>query len=244
MAFRALNRLDFPIEHWLNGHFGRHAAFDGLVGFVSGSALISGAALISLFWWSWFRSSEAAVRRRDREHVAATLFAGGLAFFLARMLVIILPFRVRPRLEPALDFALPAGWNSAVPSDWSSFPCDNAMMFIALAVGLCFVSRAIGVVAILFVLAVNCFPPIYIGMHYPSDVIAGLVLGAGLGYVLNLEIARGAIAGPVLRCEARWPGSFYALLFLFCFESSTQFTSVRSIMQGVEHVALRLFSLR
>jgi undecaprenyl-diphosphatase len=244
MAFETLNRLDFPIDHWLNGHFGKHAAFDGAIGFVSGSALINGALILGLFWWSWHKSSDPAARRRDREHVVATLFAGAFAFFLARMLVIILPFRVRPRLEPALHFVLPAGWNGALSTDWSSFPCDNAMMFIALAVGLCFVSRAIGVLAIVFVLAVNCFPPVYMGMHYPSDVLVGLVLGAVLGCLLNVGSAPRRIAGPVLRCEARWPGGFYAVLFLFSFEAATQFTSVRSILQGVAHVAQKLVGLR
>src|SRR5580693_2344050 len=100
MAYDALNRIDFPLDRWLNSHFGQHAAFDGLVGFVSGNELVSGALLISVFWWVWYRQPAPAERRRDREHVVATFISGGAAFFLARVLVAVLPFRTRPRLEP------------------------------------------------------------------------------------------------------------------------------------------------
>jgi undecaprenyl-diphosphatase len=240
MAYEALNRFDFPLERWLNGHFGKHPAFDGLVGFVSGNELISGALLISLFWWAWYRHSELVARRVDREHVVATLVAGGLAFFLARVLVAALPFRIRPRLEPALHFFLPPSWNAALSTNWNSFPCDTALMGLALAVGLCFICRRVGVLAVLFVLAVSCFPLIYLGLHYPSDVLVGLLLGAVLGYLLNQTAARVRIAGPFLDWEACAPGSFYAVLFLISYEFATQFTSVRTVAGSFAHAISRI----
>jgi F0F1-type ATP synthase membrane subunit c/vacuolar-type H+-ATPase subunit K len=214
MAYEALNRLDFPLDRWLNGQFGKHAAFDGLVGFVSGNELISGALLMSVFWWAWYRRPDLAERRRDREHVLATLFAGGLAFFLARVLVFVLPFRSRPRLEPALNFVLPPSWNAALTTDWSSFPCDLAMMGAALAVGLCFVSRRVG-----------------------------LLIGAALGCLLNQPALRGKIAGPFLEWEARAPAGFYLALFLLSYEFATQFTSVRAMAGTLARAAHRMLGL-
>jgi len=176
----------------------------------------------------------------DREHVVATLIAGGAAFFLARVLVAVLPFRMRPRLDPALHFFLPPSWNAELTTNWSSFPCDTAMMGFALAVGLCFICRRVGVLAVLFVLAVTCFPLIYLGLHYPSDVLVGLFLGATLGFLLNQSAARVRIAGPFLDWEARAPGSFYAALFLISYEFATQFASVRAIAGSFAHALHRI----
>jgi undecaprenyl-diphosphatase len=243
MAYEALNRFDFPLDHWLNGQFGKHNAFDGLVGFISGNELISGALLISVFWWAWYRRVDPGQRRLDREHVVATLIAGGLAFFLARLLVFVLPFRVRPRLDPALHFVLPESWNAGLTTNWNSFPCDTAMMGFALAVGLCFITRRIAVLAVLFVAAVTCFPLIYLGLHYPTDVFAGLVLGTALGLLLNQAGIRARIAAPFLAWEARSPAGFYATLFLISYEFATQFASVRTIGGSFGHAVHRLLGM-
>lgn len=58
-----------------------------------------------------------------------------------------------------------------------SFPSDHAVMAGAVAAGLLIVSRRLGVIASLFALLI-AFARVYIGAHYPWDVVAGLALGA------------------------------------------------------------------
>jgi undecaprenyl-diphosphatase len=53
------------------------------------------------------------------------LGAGVVAILAARILALTLPFRVRPRFEPALHFVVPAG-NVSDLVDWSAFPSDHA----------------------------------------------------------------------------------------------------------------------
>lgn len=70
-------------------------------------------------------------------------------------------------------------------TDWS-FPSDHSVMAGAAAVGLLLTSKRLGVVAAgaAVLMAVT---RVYVGAHYPHDVVAGLVLGAavaGLGWVL------------------------------------------------------------
>jgi undecaprenyl-diphosphatase len=65
----------------------------------------------------------------------------------------------------------------------ASFPSDHAVAAGAVAVGLLLVSRRllawIGVLAALLI----AFSRLYLGVHYPHDVLAGLVLGAVVSLV-------------------------------------------------------------
>ncbi|PZS12929.1 MAG: UDP-diphosphatase [Pseudonocardiales bacterium] len=68
------------------------------------------------------------------------------------------------------------------------FPSDHAVMAGAVATGLCFVNRCLGIVA--WVAAVLlALSRVYVGAHYPHDVAAGLLLGAAV-IVLGQLLAR------------------------------------------------------
>ena len=73
-----------------------------------------------------------------------------------------------------------------------SFPSDHATVAGAVAVGLLFANRRWGIVAA--VLAVlMAFTRVYVGAHYPADVLAGLALGglvAALGWYTIMPILR------------------------------------------------------
>lgn len=67
-----------------------------------------------------------------------------------------------------------------------SFPSDHAVMAGAVAGGLWLVSRRLGLVAAAAALLM-AFARVYIGAHYPWDVLAGLAFGAAvvlLGWLL------------------------------------------------------------
>jgi membrane-associated phospholipid phosphatase len=84
----------------------------------------------------------------------------------------------RPR--PVLEGLPPLG---GAPSSLS-FPSAHATSSFACATAM---TRIAPEAAFLFVLAAGialCRP--YLGMHYPSDVLAGAILGVGLGLVIPL----------------------------------------------------------
>lgn len=57
-----------------------------------------------------------------------------------------------------------------------SFPSDHATMAGAVTVGLLLVERRLGACAAVAALAM-AFTRVYVGVHYPRDVVAGLLLG-------------------------------------------------------------------
>jgi undecaprenyl-diphosphatase len=66
-----------------------------------------------------------------------------------------------------------------------SFPSDHAVMAAATAIGLWFVSRRLGTLAAVAALLM-AGSRVYIGAHYPGDVLAGLLLGASVAALTTL----------------------------------------------------------
>lgn len=67
-----------------------------------------------------------------------------------------------------------------------SFPSDHAVMAGAVAMGVLLAHRRLGVLAWALALLM-AFARVYVGAHYPIDVLAGLIFGAtvtALGYLL------------------------------------------------------------
>ena len=128
-----------------------------------------------------------AGRRRD-----AWLFAAGLGGSMLLTQAIKF-FVTRPR---------PALWASIRPEHTFSFPSGHAMDTAALAAALFFVlprHRRLWALAPLFALAVGA-ARMYLGVHYPSDVLAGW--SSAVGWVLLVQLVAGP-AGPTLAQPGR-----------------------------------------
>lgn len=77
------------------------------------------------------------------------------------------------------------------------FPSDHAMMAGAVTAGVWLVNRRLGVAAAIAA-AVMAWARVYVGAHYPQDVVVGLALGAALS-VAGYFLARPMLSWLVLR---------------------------------------------
>jgi len=212
----SINPFDLAIIHYVNGFAGRSRAFDALIHGFANNYLLKGAPLMAMLYWAWFRKEKpAAAKNETRARVLAICAASVLAPLLARVIAAVTPFRVRPMNEPALHFALPhfMSEGTAKIAAWSSFPSDNVALLFALVAGVFALSRRLGFVA-LVIGTLGAFARVYSGMHYPTDVLAGAVLGAASFVLVDRTRLKPLIARPALMLLEKNPGLFYAFFFL------------------------------
>jgi undecaprenyl-diphosphatase len=156
-----------------------------------GIALFAGLLLVG--WW-------VARSTGDQATMAAALWTplGALAALAINQPIVNGVREARPyRVLPSMLLL-------AHPSSDYSFPSDHAVMAGAVAGGLFLVNRRLGIVAALAALAM-AFARVYIGAHWPDDVLVGLALGAAvtIGGFKLLERPGVAIVGFLTRTPLR-----------------------------------------
>ena len=228
-----LDALDFPISTFLNGFARRSWAFDQSVAFLSHNDLFKGAALMALLWWAWFRAGIRATGDAARDHVIATLISCGVALFVARLMILLLPFRERPLHTEALHWRLPYGVAVTALDGLSSFPSDHATLFFALAVGLVFVSRRLGLLALAYVTIAIALPRLYLGLHFLSDLVAGGLIGGAISAAGNRLLAGGRLVARVRDWSDSAPRYFYPALFLLTYQIAELFGNSRTLVSGL-----------
>ncbi|MFC9548476.1 phosphatase PAP2 family protein [Streptomyces sp. SID9913] len=169
--------------------------FDRVMEFVGEYGLLF--AVILMVLWCWW-----GVRRRGGEDAAVSVAALVWAPLAAAVAVLVnVPIRgIVERPRPFLDHdgleVLVSG-----KTDYS-FVSDHATLSMALAVGLFLANRKFGLVAIVMAVFAG-FCRVYMGVHYPTDVIGGLALGTAVA--LLLSPAAMALLTPLMRAIERSP---------------------------------------
>jgi undecaprenyl-diphosphatase len=222
-----MNPFDSSIITFLNS-FARHSwAFDSFVYMISSNDLLKGGVVVALIWWTWFRPN--VERDGTRQHLICAIFACLVAVIIARGLALMLPFRERPMVVAALHFQRPYGADDGGLIDWSSFPSDHAAVFFSLAMSIVFVWRAAGIAALIYVFLFIGMPRLYLGFHYPTDIMGGALIGIALALIARAKLFRDWVRSFIMPWLERSPGSFYACLFILTFQIATIFQSMRKI---------------
>jgi undecaprenyl-diphosphatase len=183
---------DVSLLRGVNGLAG-HAphGVDRLVEWAGGYGLVALALVLAV--WCWWR-----VARRTEDAPAAVASVLWSALAAGTALLLALPIRAlvqRPR-----PYADHSGLHVLVHDGGYSFVSVRCAAVAAIAVGLFTVSRTFGAVALLVALAEG-FCDIYVGTHYPTDVIGGFALGAATALLLTPPAL--ALLTPLTRRVAR-----------------------------------------
>ena len=218
--------IDSPIMRFLGG-FARHSeAFDNFILAFVRLDLFKGAIILAVLVWLWFDFGPAMHERRA---IVVQSVLGGLVAALASQLLQVGVDRARPVMGAA-EFVRLYGI-SDLEIEWMksihSFPSDHAAFFGAVAIGIWLADRRWGLFAFAWTIIVADLPRIYAGLHYPSDILAGLVLGVSV--TLAMRGPAKALVEPVLHWEKAHAASFYCVSFLAFYEMARLFDEVRQL---------------
>jgi undecaprenyl-diphosphatase len=218
-----MEELERSILEWVTAGAGRWPLFDRAVGVVAFNDLLKGAVPAAAVWWAWFRPGMGGEGRERRSRLLMGMVATVVALGINRLVATLLPFRPRPLAVTELPFPLELERTHARLAELSAFPSDHAVMFAGLAAAVWGASRWGGVVVAVHALVVVLAPRLYLGLHWPSDLLVGAASAVFLVWGLGRPRLRDPVTRPILAWSERHPQTFYPVLFLGTFLFATLF---------------------
>jgi undecaprenyl-diphosphatase len=160
--------LDTEFLFLLNGLAGQSPVFDRIIiFFASDFAYVVLAAFVAFLYVSPYSN------RKKLEILFIAAVSGVVARFGATELIRYFIHRARPFVDHTVEQLLPhTAW---------SFPSGHATFFFAMATAVYLYDKRWGT-AFFGLAALMTVSRVVAGIHYPSDIIAGALIGALVGY--------------------------------------------------------------
>jgi undecaprenyl-diphosphatase len=222
-----IEQIDRALTLYANQFAGRSIYLDRFVFDILDTSLLNSGVVLAAYWWLWFETDENGVFARRRSVVVA-LLAVIVVASAAWLLKNLLPFRLPPLGNPGFGLRLPFGVDPNSLNSFSSFPSGHAMLYFALSVPLWMRSRWLGAAATIWILLAICLPLLFLGYHWPSDIVAGATVGVALMLLLCRLIGAMALPDRAVRFSAAHPSAFYAVAWLVALEIATRFDAVQA----------------
>ena len=220
-----MDKLDVLLSTWLHTQpLLQVATIHRWMVIAADNDLVKGAPLVGFMWYFWFQEG---LEKQNRPRIIIGGFGALVAAAASRTLAFLFPFRPRPLDVPYLHFDVPG---DAFEIKGGSFPSDHAALAFAMVACIYLISPRIGILLGIYALAFIGFPRLYLGIHWPTDILGGAILGVLIVFVLNRDRVRNALARPVLNWHDNFRASFYAGMFFMMFGLMNRFEDFRELL--------------
>lgn len=185
--------LDASLFLAINQFAGRSPFLDAVEIFLAAYAFLFFGVLLTALWFL----PESFEKRRSREQCVLNALCALAGAVLTAHFIGDLFYRARPFVEQTVTQLIPHALDA-------SFPSDHVTLAFALIVTLWPVLGRSGWIWTAWGGAIG-LARIFVGVHYPTDVLGGAVLGAAWGtLVLTLSPWLTRFETPLLELLARW----------------------------------------
>lgn len=162
--------MNYEIFTLINNLSGRSEILDKIgIFFATDFSYIIIGILLLLFICTKLKITTFKIAKIDK-----MLFVSLLSAIVARLIFVPLIrffyYSPRPFLENNISLLIPFQDNI------SSFPSGHAAFFFALAMSVYFYNKKLGILFFIFA-TLNGLARIFVGVHWPSDIIGGAVVG-------------------------------------------------------------------
>lgn len=161
---------DFKIFFWLNNLAGQSPFFDGLIVFFADYLAYILVALFFVFL---------GLRQGGRRDKLEVFWAGAISATVARLGVTEIIRFFYHRLRPFEIYSV----HQLIAESGYSFPSGHAAFFFALAAAVYGYDKKWGAGFFVASLLMGA-GRVAAGVHYPSDVIGGMMIGVVVGYIV------------------------------------------------------------
>lgn len=222
-----MEHLDTDVVLFLNGLLRSHYWLAKLVSGLALNPIARGVPVFVPLIVLWFSPDHIAHRGR----IVLGLFAACFATLISVLLQKHLHVDIRPFFNPSLHLYQPNHVDETLWDRVNSFPSDTATLYFALSTVVFLEWRAGGTLGYVwsFISAGVCRAAL--GFHYPSDIFAGILLGAGTVYLIcQIPRVAGWIQFHLENTESRkaW---IHAALFLLLADAYSQFEGLQGVMR-------------
>ena len=186
-----MRELDEALFLWINGWVGKFTPMDEVMKLIASDYLVPVTLALILFAL-WFAGTDLGTRERYQIGIVVAVFAVALANSSIEVLNNFY-FRDRPFLNHEAELLFYR------PTD-SSFPANSAAAAFAIAGSVGIFQRRLAIV-IASLAALYAFSRVYVGVHYPLDVVGGAVFGL---VAVPIAVVLVRIISPALMLSLRW----------------------------------------